>query len=297
METFNTTKIITDDLRIAGYKTALNKRNTLGLPQFHTQGVGNSVPDIFFWDPRYEELIFSDSYVPNNSFQIRAGFIETKSGDHLKELIEGVLQNVRYYGYFISNKAKVTVKERLISNIDCFLVGTKWSRTGMIYKRDEFIIPEPIPFISEAYNVLIPPYTAMFHGLVRYFQQLKREELRSLKLNIDPHKLKVQTGIMFCKIPYDENLSISDEYYAWIGNKMKVLSTNPNLTDQFIETQVYVHKIVEEAVLVETKINEKLWIPKDQINNYMGLIEDDEYHRIKISRHFYKRKEKHFGII
>ncbi|KKL72124.1 hypothetical protein LCGC14_2088050 [marine sediment metagenome] len=296
METFDTTKIITDDLIKVGYRVALNKRNSLGLPQFHTQGVGNSVPDIFFWDPLYEDEIFSREFIPVMTSHIKAGFIETKPGDHMKELIEGIMQNTRYYGYFVSEKALISVEGRRIFNVDCFLVGTKWSRTGMLYKGDDFLKPQLIPFISEAYNVLVPPCTIIFHGLARHFQKLKRVELRNMKLNIPSHMLEVQTGIMICKIPYEENLSISYEYYAYLGNKLRILDTKPDKSNEFIETKVIVHKVIGEAVLIETRVNEKFWIPKNQIHNPTSLIEK-ELSRIKISRLFYKRREKQFGII
>ena len=58
-ETNDTTQIISSDLTRAGFKTATNKKNTLGLPRFHCHGVGNSVPDILFWDPDYEDEIFN----------------------------------------------------------------------------------------------------------------------------------------------------------------------------------------------------------------------------------------------
>jgi len=43
MKTLDATKIISEHLRRAGYCCVLNKKNSLGLPQFHTLGVGNSV--------------------------------------------------------------------------------------------------------------------------------------------------------------------------------------------------------------------------------------------------------------
>ena len=81
---------------------ATNKKNTLGLPRFHSSGVGNSVPDLFFWDPDYEEKIFNPQHVPKEIHNIRAGFVELKTGDHFGDLVDGVLQNTRYYGYYIT---------------------------------------------------------------------------------------------------------------------------------------------------------------------------------------------------
>ena len=281
-----------------GYNVALNKRNLFGLPQFHTHGVGNSVPDIFFWDPNFEDEIFNNKIILHNTSHIKAGFIETKSGDHLGGLIDAVMQNVRYYGYFVSDKAKIFVEGKQICNINCFLVGTKWSRTGMLYKQDGYLPPQPIPFISEAYNVAIPPYSIMLHSLERKLQQQKQRELRNMKLVINPIKSKVQTGIMICKIPYDENSEkkISYEYYGWLGKTMKILSTRQNDGKEFIATKILVRKISKGAVLIETKTKEALWIPKSQIYDLPSLTEKEIY-RIKISRLFYKRKEKQFGII
>ncbi len=285
-------------MKNAGYKATLNKINSFGLPQFHTQGVGNSVPDIFFWDPNFENEIFSKEFIPYNTSQIKAGFIETKSGEHLGELIDAVMQNARYYGYFVSDKAKVFVEGNQIFNINCFLVGTKLSRNGMLYKGDEYLPPQPIPFISEAYNIVIPPYSIMLHSLVRKFQKIERNRLRSMKIVLNPIKSDVQTGIMVCKTPYDDNMDneISYEYYSWLGKTMKVLSTRQNDGKEFIATNILIKKISKDAILIETKINEELWIPKSQIYDISGLTEKETY-QIKISRLFYKRKEKQFGVI
>jgi len=48
LEKINITKIVCDDLKRAGYKVATIKKNTLEIPQFHSRGVGHSVPDLFF---------------------------------------------------------------------------------------------------------------------------------------------------------------------------------------------------------------------------------------------------------
>ncbi|MFX1464628.1 MAG: hypothetical protein ACFFBF_16520, partial [Promethearchaeota archaeon] len=154
METLDLTKIITRDLEKAGFISFLNKKNTLGLPQFHTQGVGSSVPDLFFYDPYYESEILDRDFLPKNRTTIRAGFLELKPGDHYGKLIEGAFNLTRYYGYFITEKAKFFINGKMVQNVDCFLIGTGWSRNGMIYKGDEDLPSQSIPYISERYNIV-----------------------------------------------------------------------------------------------------------------------------------------------
>jgi hypothetical protein len=222
METNDITKLVSKDLIEAGYNVATNKQNTLGLKQFHTHGVGNSVPDLFFWN---SDTVFDPDFIPDGMNTIRAGFVELKTGNHIEELLDGVEKNSRYYGYFISEKAIFTIDGNQIHNVDCFLFATGWSRTGMIYKGDDSLMPQYIRYISDRYDILIPPYTIMVHSVQRQFQKLKRVELRNMKIQIKPNKLKVETGIMFSKIPFDVNLPVTYEYYAWLGNRIRPVLT------------------------------------------------------------------------
>ena len=222
METNDITRLVSEELIRADYNVVTNKQNTLGIQQFHTQGVGNSVPDLFFWN---SDSIFDPSFIPNGKGYIRAGFIELKPGNHLQELLDGVTKTSRYYSYFISEKAIFTIDGKKIHNADCFLFATGWSRTGMIYKGDDNLIPQYIQHITDRYDILVPPYTIMVHSVQRLFQKLKRDELRNTKVRISPNKLNVETGIMISRIPFDNNLPVTYEYYAWLGNRIRPLIT------------------------------------------------------------------------
>ncbi len=298
-ETIDSTWTISNDLIKAGYKVATNKKNTLGLSQFHCHGVGNSVPDIFFWDPDYEDEIFNTKHIPKQLRHIRAGFGEIKSGDHFGELIDGVIQNTRYYRYFITEKAHISINGHRVHNVDAFLLATTWSRTGMLYKGDEELVPQPIPYMSEKYNFIVPPHTMMLHSLQRKFQKLKRKNLRNEGLKIPSNKLKIQTGIMISKIPFDESSKISYEYYAWMGNKLLPILANAKYKPEYIRTKVKVHCLTEKAVLAETKYQKIDWFPKSQIkfSNEIKSITMGEWYNIEVALWYYKKKEDIFGII
>lgn len=295
METIDTTEKVTKDLISAGYKVAENKKNSHGNPQFHTRGAGNSVPDIFFWDEAYEEEIFNPKFIPNKRNHIRAGFIELKTGDHSGELWSGVIQNTRYYSYFITNKAFVSVNGKNIHNVDVFLLGTAWSRMGMIYKGDEGYLPKPIKFFSEKYNAVMMPCTKLIHSWQRKFQKMKNLELMNEKKQIARNKMNVETGIMISKIPFNENEKISYEYYAWIGNRFLPMLAKQNRQPELITTRVKVINETEKAIQIETKLQEQTWLPKSQIKSEC-LFEKDVWVNIRIPLWLYSKNGNIFGI-
>jgi hypothetical protein len=298
METVDVTRIISETLVKLGYVVATNKRNTLGLPRFHTQGVGNSVPDIFFYNPEFEEEIFDPEFIPSKNHVIRGGFLELKSGEHLIDLIDGASQVARYYGYFITNKAKIFFNGRQIHNIDCFLLATGWSPFGMIYKEDDSLFPLTVSYISERYAMVATPFTLMLHSLIRYFQQNKKKELRRNKLRIPKNKMNVETGIMISKIPNDENLDVSYEFYAWLGRRVDAITTNLNDNVDYIKVSVKIIEIREQSISVETGLRKKLWIPISVVksNGITTAIEAGTRHSIEIKRWFYDNKKDFFGI-
>ncbi|KKN53300.1 hypothetical protein LCGC14_0603720 [marine sediment metagenome] len=120
----------------------------------------------------------------------------------------------------------------------------------------------------------------LLQTIISLLESLKEDEGWT-NLELEPEEDSEKVDIKF---------QYSDEYYACLGNKMRILDTKPNNSNEFVETKVTVHKVIEKAILIETMINEKLWIPKNQIQNPTGLIEKEEY-RIKISRYFYKSRE------
>lgn len=297
-ETLDITRMITENLSLQGYISATNKRNTLGLPQFHTKGVGNSVPDIFFYHPEYKDEIFNPDFVPNPNPVIRAGFIELKSGKHLSDLLDGASQVATYYRYFISNKAKVFLEGSQIHNVDCFVLATDWSPFGMIYKGDDTLFPLPVSYISEKYDILISPFTLMIHSLIRYFQKIQREQLRKRKMLIPKNKLNVEAGIMISKIPYDENLSISYEYYTWLGNRIKPVVAKSRYSEEYTKVRVKILGIKDKALNIETKLKKQLWIPRSLIKSSMHSTQliIEQWTDLEIIRWFHKNNESLFGI-
>jgi len=299
METINTTEIVSKDLIQLGYKVATNKKNTLDLPQFHSKGVGNSVPDLFFWNSTFEKEIFDSKFLPNQHKEIRAGFIELKTGDHIGELIDGVLQISRYYGYYITNKAIFSIYDKQIHNVDVFLLGTTWSRTGMLYKGDEVYEPKPIAYMSDRHNFMVPPYTHMLHSLLRKFKKMERFHIRNTKIYIPANKLNVDLGVVISKIPMDDNTKISDEYYAWMGNSYLPIFTKANGSSECIETKVRILFKTEKAIYIETKYQKQNWLPKSQIKLAKDIndIKIGEWTTIKVPVWLYFKKIDMFGII
>lgn len=296
MEIIDTTETIAKDLIEAGYEVALNKKNTLGFKQFHCSGVGNSVPDMLFWNPN-NQIIFDPKYIPRTLTSINSGFIETKPGQHIKEIIDGIDKTTRYFGYFISNKAEFSVDNKRIYNIDVFLLGTRWSRTGMIYKGDEEHHPIPLIYISERYNAQFHPYTHCTHSFIRARQKKKRRELRNQKYNILPNRINTQTGIMISKIPLKENEPITYEYWAWLGNKMIPLIASEDqdhLKHDSINTQARVLTQTANAVLIRTELGKELWIPRSQIHSEVTLLNGEKF-QFDLSRWFYAKNKAKFG--
>ncbi len=238
------------------------------------------------------------NFVPNPNPVIRAGFIELKSGKHLSDLLDGASQVATYYRYFISNKAKVFLEGSQIHNVDCFVLATDWSPFGMIYKGDDTLFPLPVAYISEKYDILFSPFTLMIHSLIRYFQKIQREQLRKRKMLIPKNKLNVETGIMISKIPYDENLNTSYEYYAWLGNRIKPVVVKSKNSEEYIKVRVKILVIKEKALYIETKLKKQLWIPISLIisSMYSLQITRGEWTDLEIVRWFHKNNESLFGI-
>ena len=298
METINATQVIAEDILREGYNVATNKTNTLGLPIFTAKGVGNSKPDLFFWDPEFENEIFNKNYIPKKSYYIRAGFIELKTGDKLQAILEGIKQNIMYFSNFITNRGLFLINGQHIHNVDVFLLGTLWSRTGMIYKGDETCHSISIPYITERYNFLTYPYTMSVHSMHRIEQKYEKSKLRNSKMIILRNKLNVETGIMISKIPINEDEKISYEYYAWLGNRLIPMTVKDNQYQEYITTKVKVLNIRNEAFSVETLNREIEWLPKSQIqiSKKLELIQIGEWIDVKIPLWLYKKKEKSFGL-
>lgn len=298
METLETTRRITETLQNLGYIVATNKRNTLGLPQFHTHGVGNSVPDLYFYNPLYTNEIHDPDFIPSKNNYIRNGFVELKSGEHLEDIIEGASQIIRYLDYFITNKAHVFIDGKQIQNVDCFVLATGRSPFGMIYKGDDTLFPLPVSYISEKYEMLVSPFTLMVHSLIRYFQKMKMTEIRRNRIRIPKNKMNVETGIMISKIPYDENLKITYEFYAWLGRRVKPITTQRNYSGEYVRFRGKILTIRDKSLHIETKMKKTLWIPKSVIktNHILDNLTTGKWYNLKIAHWFYRKKNDSFGI-
>jgi hypothetical protein len=296
-ETFDLTRKISEDLLKSGYNVATNKKNTIGLPVFHSKGVGNSVPDLFIWEEKYENEIFDEDFTPKEVNHIRAAFIELKTGEKSGDLIDAIFQNTRYYSYFVTNKAIISIDNNIICNVDSFLVATRWSPTGMLYKGDEDLPSRPIPYISERYNILFKPITQILHALQRKEQKRTRLKILNNKLVIPTNKTQVQTGIMHAKIPYDES-KISYEYYAWIGNKILPLQANSNNRNEYIQIKLKIHRTTEKAVYAETRLNKFDYFPKSVLKFHKKYenIDFNKWYDFGIARWFYHARASVFGI-
>jgi len=297
-EIFDTTRMICEDLKRWGYKVATNQKHARNYPVFHWQGTGGSKPDIFFMDPLYGNEICDAHFIPKNIYHIRAGFIETKSGDHFGELMNGVKQNSRYYKYFLTNKVKCFVGKRQIQNVDVFLLATRWSPTGMLYRGDDEQISQPINYLTERYNMVYPPHTMDLHSFQRDRQKEIREQLRNEKFIIPNNRIKVQAGIMISKIPLHEDQKVSDEYYAWIGRTILPVVAKSKYSTEWIDTQLKFHDEREKALLVETKLRKKGWLPRSVLKFPINLdsIELNKWYRVGISSSFYFKRRDLFGI-
>lgn len=92
MEIFDLTKKICEDLKRRGYKVATNQKHICNYPVFHWHGTGGAKPDILFWDDKYEDEIFNPDFIPKSISYIRVGFIETKTGNNLGDLMKATGQ-------------------------------------------------------------------------------------------------------------------------------------------------------------------------------------------------------------
>ena len=115
---------------------------------------------------------------------------------------------------------------------------------------------------------------------------------------IPRNKINVETGILISKIPYDENLKVTYEFYAWLGRRIKPIITKSNYSDDYIRVRVKVLTLGVKAIKIETKLKKHLWVPKSLIksNNNFNAITTGEWYNIEITRWFYKGKDNIFGI-
>ena len=115
---------------------------------------------------------------------------------------------------------------------------------------------------------------------------------------IPKNKLNVETGIMISKIPFDENLEITYEYFAWLGKHIKPIVAKTNHSVDYTKVRVKVLTIRERAIYIETKLRKQLWIPKSLIksNEIINTIAIGEWYNLEIARWFHKNKNGLFGI-
>jgi hypothetical protein len=296
METIDTTKTIAETLSECGFKVATNKKNPLGLPRFHATGVGNSVSDLFFWNPAFEAELFDPRFIPADLHKIRAGFIETKPGQHRGEILDGIVQNSRYYRYFKDGDARFFLEDREIHNVDVFLVGSNWSPFGMLCKAEERHQPETVTFLTDRHEARFMPCTILYHGMQRRLQEEEDRRILVEKRIVPANHRLIETGVLASKIPRDPTLKLTFEFWAWIGNTYLPLITADSTRSDSVETMVLLQEVRERAVYVETQSSEKVWLPRSQIQ-YDGTLDDAErkWIKIRVQRWLYNKQCKLFG--
>ena len=218
-----TTYDITRNLEKFGYKVYLNKENSYGIPTFSSKGVGNSVPDLFFFDPNCKNIVFNDPRDYRTKGYIASGFVEIKTGRKIGSLIDGIFQLLRYYSYYISNQCEFYIEKKKIQHVDLYLLGTIYSLQGMLYRQDCGYEPSIVEHLSDFYNVVLPPITLVLHSFLRKLKSLVISKLGERKLKIAKHRVEV--GVMLSKIPKN-GFGISEEFWTLFGNTMIPLETN-----------------------------------------------------------------------
>ena len=295
METFDVIRMFAKAMLRAGYEVYYDKKNSLGLPVFHVQGVGSSRFDLLIIDPAFKKEVFNPNYIPRRITRIRVAGVETKPGAHWNQLIEGAQQIAQYYKQFISGKMKIIVEEGQIYNMDAILLGSRWSPLGMLYRGDEDLPSITLNYLSENKNARFYPYTQAIHSFCRVWQKVAQQSLRrEMKFPILLNKTNVQTGVMFCKEPLYGD-SISEEFYAWMGNSFLPILAKSNHYEEKIYVLLKIHYASDGAYYCETSINKQDYIPKSVIE-IPNEVEFKKWIKVKIIRWFYRKHRDLFGF-
>ncbi len=284
---------VSKDLEREGYVVALNKKNPYKLPVFHSSGTQNSVPDLFFYMKGYEDLVFRKH---NNlglyTNFIVSGFVELKKGDKLINIFRGVSQLCQYWSYYTTDQCRFFYNGKEIKYIQAFLLGTYYSFQGMLYRGDEMLEPQSLTYISDVHDVEIYPYTHAIHSSLRERRREKLTEIKTKGLKIS--KKQVDLGVVFAKVSKFGDY-ISDEYWAWLGNRMKPLKKNAEAP--CIQVKLRIVFITDKAIKVNNTTEESIWIPKSIL---MCVIREDDIGTIKkfvIPLWFYSKNQWFFGLI
>ncbi len=159
IEEIDTTLLIALHLQKAGFKIFMNKQNGWNLPVFHVQGGNGSKPDLLAYNPRYENYVFNLDWRYPPPPAPACFTIELKTGDHLRDFAEGREQLVTYWGRFISRQVRYYTEKGTIQRIDCFLLATRYSPVGYLYKREPESRPLDWEYITDEFGFLEYPMT------------------------------------------------------------------------------------------------------------------------------------------
>ncbi len=162
MEEIDTTLLIALKLQEAGFKVFMNKQNPWNIPVFHVQGGNGSKPDLLTYNPRYEKYVLNPAWrgIPSPSPACFA--IELKSGDHLRDFSEGREQMGTYWARFSAGQVRYYIDQGTVCHIDCFLLATRYSPVGYLYKREPESRPLAWDYFTDEFGLLEYPMTMAF---------------------------------------------------------------------------------------------------------------------------------------
>ena len=283
---------ISKNLLNEGYVVAINKKNPYNLPVFHSKGTGNSVPDILFFNPNYEEIVFGNINNSRNSTgHIIAGFIETKRGEELHKLYQGSSQITRYYIYWITGQSRFYFNDKELKYVDVFLLASGYSSQGMLYNGDDYYPPRCLSYLSDAYDMKMYPYT---HGIYSSLRNEKKKEIKRTKDDkLIVKKPYVELGILISKVPKFGNYT-TDEFWAWTRNRIRPLSIYKK--GSTIKTRVKIKEINEDSIKVDNGENNSIWLPKFHLNSKISRQDVGTIKELEIPIWLYNKNKHFFGL-
>nr|MDO8088216.1 hypothetical protein [Candidatus Sigynarchaeum springense] len=131
-----------------------NRKNRWDLEPFHTNGTSGGKFDFLLIRRGYEDSVFKEGLAcMSTSFPTCVG-IETKDGDHMENIVEGIDQMERYYRDWVSGQTYYYIDDgRVVKHIDCILLATQYSPGGFLYKHEAQEQPMTFDFWSESHKM------------------------------------------------------------------------------------------------------------------------------------------------
>ncbi|MFW9989970.1 MAG: hypothetical protein ACFFC3_15080, partial [Candidatus Odinarchaeota archaeon] len=84
----------------------------------------------------------------------------------------------------------------------------------------------------------------------------------------------------------------------WMGNKVIPAVAKHKFNPEYIDTQLKIHGITDNAIIIETKLGIMEYFPKDQLilGEDTDKIQMAEWYNIKIPLWLYNKRRNIFGI-